>query len=314
MASVFLVRRAAGIQQHGRWRQPSSVLISFPRPESPLLRRRPAAAWPLGLIAAMATVPAFAGAAESPPCQPVAQLEGRADVVAPIDHVLQTRGISSAGAANPCQPVAVTVRPAGRGYALVILDREGRTARRLLPSVEAAALVIESWTRADLAAPLVDRKCTEACRARGAGAAPSSERAAGAGPGAVGRGPDRQADGNLLHQHGGARQPAGPRHLVRRRDGAGPGRCERRDRQRHCAGSGDRHGFLRDGFLAGRDQHRASVVHRPGAGAPGFVSGPGRCVWACSAATRAPWPVPPLRRRRQPARSTCSWPSSCRCG
>ena len=54
--------------------------------------------------------------------------------VAPIDHVLQTRGMSSAGAANACQPVAVTVRPAGRGYALVILDREGEARGACCPA------------------------------------------------------------------------------------------------------------------------------------------------------------------------------------
>ena len=94
-----------------------------------------------------------APAADAPPCRPVAKLAGDSNVVAPIGRVLQSRGIAPDG--NGCRQVAVNVRPAGRGYDLVILDPDGRTARRNLPSPEAAALVIESWTRADLAAPLL---------------------------------------------------------------------------------------------------------------------------------------------------------------
>jgi hypothetical protein len=86
-------------------------------------------------------------------CRPAAKLAGDSSVVAPIGRVLAARGISADGQAA-CRQVAVNIRPLGTGYALVIQDAEGRTARRRLPSPEAAALVIESWTRADLAAPL----------------------------------------------------------------------------------------------------------------------------------------------------------------
>jgi hypothetical protein len=96
-----------------------------------------------------------ARASDVPPCQPIARLAGESTVVAPIGRVLAARGIAAEGRSTCRQvTVSVNVRPAGSGYALVIQDPEGRTARRRLPNPEAAALVIESWTRADLTAPL----------------------------------------------------------------------------------------------------------------------------------------------------------------
>jgi hypothetical protein len=110
----------------------------------------------LCLSIALIVIPwSAARASDVSPCQPIARLAGDSTVVAPIGRVLAARGIAADGR-SPCRQVTVSVnvRPAGSGYALVIQDPEGRTARRRLPNPEAAALVIESWTRADLTAPL----------------------------------------------------------------------------------------------------------------------------------------------------------------
>jgi hypothetical protein len=134
-----LVRWAAGHQVHGRWQLPPSV-------------HRAMFCLPIALI----VIPwPDARASDVSPCQPIARLAGDSTVVAPIGRVLAARGIAAAGRSTCRQvTVSVNVRPAGSGYALVIQDPEGRTARRHLPNPEAAALVIESWTRADLTAPL----------------------------------------------------------------------------------------------------------------------------------------------------------------
>jgi hypothetical protein len=123
---------------------------------------RPARAfsrWLLTLLPIVLWAPGPVRAAEPAACQPIAKLAGASTLIAPIGRALQARGISPEGHAS-CRQVAVSVnvRSAGRGYDLLINDPDGRTARRQLPSLEAAALVIESWTRADLASPLLTEK------------------------------------------------------------------------------------------------------------------------------------------------------------
>jgi hypothetical protein len=131
---------------HGRWQPPPSVHGAMFCPAIAVIP---------SLVLVLVLWPRLAGASDSPPCQPIARLAGESTVVAPIGRVLAARGIAAEGRGRCRQvTVSVNVRPAGSGYALVIQDPEGRTAHRRLPSPEAAALVIESWTRPDLTAPL----------------------------------------------------------------------------------------------------------------------------------------------------------------
>lgn len=95
-----------------------------------------------------------AKAAEPPPCQPAARLDGDEASVGSIARALKRRGIAPVAWAPTCREVAVEVRRNFAGFSLVISDAEGHTAHRDLPSAESAALVIESWSRRDLASPL----------------------------------------------------------------------------------------------------------------------------------------------------------------
>ncbi len=73
--------------------------------------------------------------------------------MAPLQALLSRRGIAPRPAPG-CLPVAVAVRPARAGFDLLISDAEGRTARRRIARLEAAAMFIESWARTDLEASL----------------------------------------------------------------------------------------------------------------------------------------------------------------
>jgi hypothetical protein len=98
-----------------------------------------------------------ARAAEGPLCHPAARLDGDQALVVPIGRLLRARGIAARPQPGECRPVEVEIKPVAAGLHLTILDPEGRTSRRQLPSVESAALVIESWSRGDHATSLPDQ-------------------------------------------------------------------------------------------------------------------------------------------------------------
>jgi hypothetical protein len=107
-----------------------------------------------GALLAAALAAPWAHATQAARCQPAARLDGDQALVVPIGRLLRARGVAPLSQPGECRPVEVEITPEGSGYHLVILDPEGRTSRRHLPSAESAALVIESWSRAELASAL----------------------------------------------------------------------------------------------------------------------------------------------------------------
>jgi hypothetical protein len=107
----------------------------------------------LATSAPVLALPALAGA--GPRCQPAARLDGDEALVLPLGRMLRARGVTPSALPGECRPVEVEIEGDARtGLQLSILDADGRSSRRLLSSVEAAALVIESWSRAGQSAPL----------------------------------------------------------------------------------------------------------------------------------------------------------------
>jgi hypothetical protein len=120
-------------------------------PSAPTLQH---AALTAGALLATALAAPWAHATQAPRCQPAARLDGDQALVVPIGRLLRARGVAPLSQPGECRPVEVEITPEGSGYHLVIVDPEGRTSRRHLPSAESAALVIESWSRAELASSL----------------------------------------------------------------------------------------------------------------------------------------------------------------
>lgn len=103
---------------------------------------------------AVVAVPSPAPAAAD--CIPSGDLRGDAELIGELVSILGERGLAI-GAGGPCGAVAITVERADAGDGLrVTRDPDGPSAEsRLAPDVRAAATVIESWLRVDLAAPLL---------------------------------------------------------------------------------------------------------------------------------------------------------------
>jgi hypothetical protein len=99
-----------------------------------------------------------ARAAPADKCGPSARLSGDPGLIASLRGLLEARGIATSDDQRAaCLPVAVEVRAARPGYDLTISDAEGRMARKTIDRQETAAMVIESWARADLGALLPAR-------------------------------------------------------------------------------------------------------------------------------------------------------------
>ena len=77
-----------------------------------------------------------------------------------FNHQLIARGIALATRVG-CPVVQARVTRAAAGLAVAITDASGRTSTRVVADATAVATVIESWTRADLTAPLLAARGAE---------------------------------------------------------------------------------------------------------------------------------------------------------
>jgi hypothetical protein len=127
-----------------------------------MTRRRPSRRLrtsPLAVLVGLATVgaPAFATSGEkaaAPTCPRNVVLSGDSGLAQTIASDLAVRGIRHSPSAD-CTPVRVTVERRARGVHLKIEDGEGRIVMRAVATPRTAALLVESWLRTDIAAPLL---------------------------------------------------------------------------------------------------------------------------------------------------------------
>src|SRR5688572_32388148 len=112
----------------------------------------------LAAVAVAAAVAIFGGRAAAEavaePCPAAVALRGDASAVA-VGKELRRRGLAI-DAREGCGALAVEVRESGEVLRVEIADAAGRRVTRRLAGVRAAATVIESWARSDVA----DRKST----------------------------------------------------------------------------------------------------------------------------------------------------------
>lgn len=112
----------------------------------------------LAIVLAVATLAARAVADVRPATWPDqralgAALDGPHALVAQLSARLSARGVALA--TPSVAVVRVTVAPAPAGLALDLVDPAGRAARRVVGDLSLAADLIESWTRPDIADPLL---------------------------------------------------------------------------------------------------------------------------------------------------------------
>lgn len=99
------------------------------------------------LVAALLIVPALAARARADAC---ATLSGEPDLVATVTEALRARGIA------PEATCSVHARVEKSGDAVVVhIEADHAPVERTVSSADSAATMIESWARADVAAPLL---------------------------------------------------------------------------------------------------------------------------------------------------------------
>jgi hypothetical protein len=89
-------------------------------------------------------------------CRPLARLDGDPELVAAVGDVLRARAVPVAPGDDTCGEVVATLHPDAEARVRVaIVDADGRQVERIARDADAAATAIESWTRPDLADPLL---------------------------------------------------------------------------------------------------------------------------------------------------------------
>lgn len=104
-------------------------------------------------------------AAQTPPCEPAAILDGDPSVVEPIAAGLAARGIaraSAGGAGGECPAMVVQVARTEGGLDVAVQDGNGRMERRVVSTDDIACAWIESLVRTDLDAPLLAERAPPA--------------------------------------------------------------------------------------------------------------------------------------------------------
>jgi hypothetical protein len=119
--------------------------------------------WLLWVLAAVAADPA--------PAPMLAALRGPPALVGPLAAGLERRGVNTVPEDEGAD-LQVQVSEEASGIRVVVRDRHGRGADRLVASVEVAAALIESWSRPDLVDPLLATRARPA--ADGGPAAPAA--------------------------------------------------------------------------------------------------------------------------------------------
>lgn len=94
------------------------------------------------------------GVARADSCPPSVLLEGDAALVAAIAGDLLARGITTS-AAGDCSPVRARVERRGHEIVIVVVEHTGSSTERVVTETATAATVIESFTRGDMALPLL---------------------------------------------------------------------------------------------------------------------------------------------------------------
>lgn len=105
---------------------------------------------PLALGALSAARPA-----QGAECRPVVTLQGPAELTEPLSRLLLARGVG--GARDPsCPELRAQVERRGARIAVTISELQSPRSQRDFESEALAATFIESWTRSDLSAPLLE--------------------------------------------------------------------------------------------------------------------------------------------------------------
>ena len=95
--------------------------------------------------------PALAG----PGCMPAARVEGSGAQWSDVVADLERRGIATSSIPQGCSVIRAQLREVAEGLVVRVVDGDGRTAERAAHTPAAAATFIESWSRADVVAPLL---------------------------------------------------------------------------------------------------------------------------------------------------------------
>jgi hypothetical protein len=109
----------------------------------------------VAMAAAVAAIVAAGGDARAQPaCVPVVRVTGEPTLSAPVKQLLSRRGVRVSGESR-CGTLTAVLTGRGEQTRITIVDAEGRAVERTAADAEAAATIIESWTRGDLSAPLL---------------------------------------------------------------------------------------------------------------------------------------------------------------
>lgn len=107
------------------------------------------------LACAAALAAALAGGARAePPCTPLVRVSGEPALAGQVIALLRERGLP-VDRPGRCGTLTAVLTASGERTRITIVDAEGRTVERTAEDVRAAATVIESWARGDVAAPLL---------------------------------------------------------------------------------------------------------------------------------------------------------------
>lgn len=108
----------------------------------------------LAAILAAATLSVAGRAGADPACPPSTSLDGPADLIAEVGSLLYERALP-VGDDSPCGVLAIELRRASEGIVVIRDPGSDHPEARVVSDVAAAATVIESWARIDLARPLL---------------------------------------------------------------------------------------------------------------------------------------------------------------
>jgi len=92
-----------------------------------------------------------------PDCLPTATLEGDLTLGRAVRQLLQLRGISTERM-DDCPAVSATLHKSSAGIDVILDDGPDRQHRQAVSDIGTAATIIESWTRSDLSAPLLEKR------------------------------------------------------------------------------------------------------------------------------------------------------------